>query len=63
MDVSMNTTTAIARSASDEVGLAVLKRAMDVEAQNMAALVNAIPQPATPANLPPHLGQHINVLA
>lgn len=64
MDVSMNTSTAIAQNANDAVGLAVLKKAMDVEAQSAMALINAIPQPAqSSANLPPHLGQNINVVA
>ena len=64
MNVSMNTNSALAQSANDEVGLAVLKKAMDIEARNAMALLDAIPQPAkNPANLPPHLGQNINTTA
>jgi hypothetical protein len=46
-----------------EVGYAVLKKAMDVQASSAQALIEAIP-PATPAaNLPSHLGQNINTTA
>ena len=62
MDVSMNTSTALAQSASNEVGMAVLKKSMEVEAQGAIALINAIPQPPS-VNLPPNLGRHINVTA
>ena len=61
----MNTSAAIAQTASDNVGMAVLKKAMDSETQGAMALINAIPQPPQPsaANLPPNLGQNINVTA
>lgn len=46
-----------------EVGVAVLKKAEDIQASSAAALIEAIP-PATPAsNLPPHLGSRINTTA
>ena len=62
MNINMNTSSALAQSSSDVVGLAVLKKAIDVEAQAAMALINAIPQPqqTSPSNLPPHLGQNIN---
>lgn len=62
MNINMNTSSALAQSSSDVVGLAVLKKAIDVEAQAAMALINAIPQPqrTSSANLPPHLGQNIN---
>jgi hypothetical protein len=41
----------------DAVGIAVLKKAMDLQAQSALALINAIP------NLPPHLGQNVNTVA
>lgn len=61
MDISMNTSAALAQSANDTVGLAVLKKAISSEAQGVMALINAVPQPAT--NLPPNLGQNIDVVA
>lgn len=65
MNINMNTSSALAQSGSDVVGLAVLKKAIDVEAQAAMALINAIPQPrqTSSANLPPHLGQNINTAA
>ena len=65
MDISMNTSAALAQNASSDVGMAVLKKAMDIEARSSMALINAIPQPPrqSAANLPPNLGQNINVTA
>lgn len=44
-----------------EAGVAVLKKALDVQAQGALALIQAIPQ-AQP-NLPANLGQNVNVTA
>lgn len=64
MNISMNTTSAIAQNTgSDAISLAVLKKAIDAEARTAQALINAIPQPASSANLPPNLGQTINTTA
>jgi hypothetical protein len=55
--------TNMAASATGQaVGVAVLKRAMNIEASGAAALLQAIPAPPA-ANLPPHLGQNINTTA
>ena len=61
----MNISAALAQTTSGDVGMAVLKKSIDSEAQGAMALINAIPQPAQPsaANLPPNLGQNINVTA
>lgn len=49
---------------SEAVGMAVLKKAMDIDAASATALINAIPAaPAAAHNLPPHLGQNINTTA
>lgn len=42
------------------IGIAVLRKALDVETATATELLNAVP-PAQ--NLPPHLGQNINVVA
>ncbi|CAG0937865.1 hypothetical protein GALLN_00026 [Gallionellaceae bacterium] len=65
MDISMNTSAALAQKAGSDVGMAVLKKAMDIEARSSMALINAIPQPPqqSAANLPPNLGQNVNVTA
>jgi hypothetical protein len=49
-------------NATDVVGVSVLRKAIDIEAQSAMALINAIPQPQS-ANLPPNLGQNINTTA
>lgn len=55
--------TTIANTATNQaVGIAVLKKAMDVQASSATALLEALP-PATEVNLPPHLGQHVNTTA
>lgn len=44
------------------IGIAVMKKAMDVQASTATAMLEALP-PATSANLPPHLGQNVNTTA
>lgn len=61
----MNTSAALAQTTSGDVSVAVLKKSLDSEAQGALALINSIPQPpqTSTANLPPNLGQNINVTA
>lgn len=61
----MNTNASLAQNTSDVIGLTVLKKAINIEAQNAMALINAIPQPPQQgaANLSPYLGQNINTIA
>lgn len=47
-------------SASDAVGVAVLKKAMDAAASSAAQLIQALPEPTKPNN-PPHLGQNVDL--
>lgn len=55
--------TTIATTATNQaIGIAVMKKAMDVQASSAAAMLEALP-PTTEANLPPHLGQNINTTA
>jgi len=68
MDVNMNTSVALAsmtgQNTGDAVGLSVLKKAMDIQAQSAIALINALPQPViNSSNLPPNLGQNVNTTA
>ena len=47
-----------------EVDLAMLKKALNLEASSASAMVAALPPPTSqPNNLPPHLGQNINTTA
>ena len=45
----------------DAVSIAVLKKAVDIEARNAAQLLQALPSPQ--ANHPAHLGNHVNTFA
>jgi hypothetical protein len=44
------------------IGVAVMKKAMDVQASSAAAMLQALP-PVSSANLPPNLGQNVNTTA
>ncbi len=65
MDINMNTSAALAQNSNDVVGLTVLKKAINAEAQAAMSLISAIPLPPQiqAANLPPNLGQNINTTA
>lgn len=43
-----------------EVGMTMLKRAMDIEAASAAQMIASLPQPQ---NLPAHLGNSVNTKA
>ena len=63
MDVSSIAATAsslAATTTSQNVSMAVLKKALESASQTAAALLQATP---TPANLPGHLGQRVNTVA
>lgn len=63
MDVStlvgLSTAQSQART-GDAMGIVVLKKAMEVQAQGALQLLQALPQPASN---PPHLGQNVDVTA
>jgi len=61
----MNTNAALVQNATGDVGIAVLKKSIDIQSQAAMTLINAIPQPPqqSSASLPPNLGQNINVTA
>lgn len=68
MNVNMNTSTALAslagQSNGDAVGITMLKKAMDIEAQNVQQLVSSISSPEkSSVNLPKNLGQNVNTTA
>lgn len=63
MDVNAIASLATDMSASklqQEVGMTVLKKALDISSSNALSLIQALP---TPANLPSHLGQNVNTTA
>ena len=55
-----NTALSSAAAGNEAVGIAVLKKAIDMQAQGAAQLIQSLPQ--LPAN-PPHLGNHVNTFA
>ena len=63
--------TGIARTAStlaevgvsQEISIAVLKKAQDISKESAVALIEAIPNTGSVANLPPNLGRNINTTA
>ncbi|MBI1174890.1 MAG: putative motility protein [Sideroxydans sp.] len=64
MDISTNISATAAQGANDAVAVAMMKKAMAINAQSVMTLINSVPQPVqTPSNLPPNLGQNINVTA
>lgn len=50
------------RQTGDAASTLVLKKALDIQAQNAAQLLAALPQPA-PYNNPPHLGGSVDLFA
>lgn len=46
---------------SQEIGVTVLKKALDAEAGGVMSLINALP--SSTQNLPPNLGQNVNTTA
>lgn len=55
--------TTLATTATNQaIGIAVLKKANEVQASSAAAMVEALP-PATRPNLPEHIGRHVDTTA
>ncbi|KNZ31006.1 MAG: hypothetical protein AD742_19685 [Methylibium sp. NZG] len=52
-----------AAAGNEAVGIAVLKKAIDLQAQGAAQLIQALPQMPQVPNNPPHLGNHLNTFA
>ncbi len=66
MDVTgiANTATAMNDAKTNQaISVAVLKKAMDVNAAGALALIEAIPESSPIQSLPSHLGQNINTTA
>lgn len=59
--MNINTNASAAQNTSDTVAMTMLKKSINIAAQNALALIKAIPQ--SDAKLPPNLGQNINTIA
>ena len=56
--------TAMATTQTDtQIGVAILKKSIDIQSQSALELLQAIPSPAPASNLPSNLGQNINTTA
>ncbi|WP_394808257.1 YjfB family protein [Nitrosomonas sp.] len=66
MDVAgiANLATAMADASTNQaVGIAVLKKAIDINAAGALALIEALPDINSTQNLPAHIGKNINTTA
>ncbi|MGZ3157800.1 MAG: YjfB family protein [Burkholderiaceae bacterium] len=50
-------------TSNDEVGYAVLRKALNAASSTAVQLIDALPAVQPAANLPAHLGQNINTVA
>ncbi len=56
--------TAMATTQTDtDIGVAVLKKSIDIASNSALELLQALPSPAPASNLPANLGQNINTTA
>ena len=46
-----------------EVGIAMLKKAQDIQSSTATQLLAAVPAATSAPNLPAHLGKHVNTTA
>lgn len=51
-----------AERTGQEVGVTVLKKAMDISKSSATALIASVPMPEAP-HLPAHLGKNVNTIA
>ncbi len=61
MDASI--VSAASNAGTNQVPVMMLRKSLDLQAQNVAALLGSMPQASVPASNPPHLGQNIDVTA
>jgi hypothetical protein len=56
--------TAMATTQTDQnIGVAVLKKSIDIASNGVLELLSAVPSPTPAANLPSNLGQNVNTTA
>lgn len=52
-----------AAQTSQDVGVAVLKKSLDIASNGVMELLSTVSPPSMPTNLPSHLGQNVNTTA
>lgn len=63
MDISSIVSNASSSRTDPAIGIAVLKKALDITTTNAAMLLDAIPSAPSVPNLPANLGKNINTTA
>ena len=63
MDIAGNVSALVSSTNAQELSVAVLKKALDNQAQAAKSLMEAIPAPPSTAGLPPNIGRNINTTA
>ena len=63
MDLTKLASSVAQTGQAQEIGLAVLKRAQDMEKSTATQLINSVKAPPTAQNLPSNLGNTINTTA
>ena len=63
MDIAGLASSLVNRATSEELSVAVLKKALDSQSQSAKSLIEALPQPPSTSGLPPNVGQNINTSA
>jgi len=61
--IAQLSTTMAETGTRNAVGIAVLKKAQDIQSSTATALIEALPPAQPAANLPSHLGNRINTTA
>ncbi|MBI3393065.1 MAG: YjfB family protein [Nitrospirae bacterium] len=59
--ISPSAASAASLSDGEPQAVAVLKKALDAQAQTAAALISTLPPPAQPGSSPPNVGQNIDI--
>jgi hypothetical protein len=59
MDISL--VSAASNAGSDPVPAMMLRKSLDLQAQNVASLLASVPQVSVAPSNPPHLGQNIDI--
>lgn len=63
MDIAGNVSALVSSTNAQELSVAVLKKALDNQAQAAKSLIEAIPKAPSTAGLPPNVGRNINTTA
>lgn len=63
MDIAGVASSLANKTTSEELSVAVLKKALDSQSQSAKSLIEALPKPPSTAGLPPNVGRNVNTTA